>query len=64
MLFKFAGPLLKPPGFAGGYLLCNEAKDYDKPTRLSKSGLQKAANVIRFGVLELDAGARRSEVFF
>jgi hypothetical protein len=31
---------------------------------LSKSGLQKAANVVRFAMLELDAGARRSQVFF
>jgi hypothetical protein len=45
-------------------LICNEPDDYDKPTQLSKSGLQKAANVIRFAMLELDAGARRSEVFF
>jgi hypothetical protein len=45
-------------------LICNEDEDYDKPTQLSKSGLQKAANVIRFAMFELDAGARRSEVFF
>lgn len=45
-------------------LICNEPDDYDQPTRLSKSGLQKAANVIRFAMFELDAGARRSEVFF
>ena len=45
-------------------LICNEPEDYDKPTQLSQSGLQKAANVIRFAMLELDAGARRSEVFF
>lgn len=45
-------------------LICNEPGDYDKPTQLSKSGLQKAANVIRFAMFELDAGARRSEVFF
>ena len=45
-------------------LICNEPDDYDKPTQLSKSGLQKAANVIRFAMFELDAGARRSEVFF
>jgi hypothetical protein len=45
-------------------LTCNEPEDYDKPTQLSQSGLQKAANVIRFAMLELDAGARRSEVFF
>lgn len=45
-------------------LICNEPEDYDQPTRLSKSGLQKAANVIRFAMFELDAGARRSEVFF
>jgi hypothetical protein len=45
-------------------LICNEPEDYDKPTQLSKSGLQKAANVIRFAMFELDAGARRSEVFF
>ncbi|MBE0620892.1 MAG: hypothetical protein IH605_09895 [Burkholderiales bacterium] len=45
-------------------LICNELDDYDKPTQLSQSGLQKAANVVRFAMLELDAGARRSEVFF
>ena len=45
-------------------LICNDPEDYDKPTQLSKSGLQKAANVIRFAMFELDAGARRSEVFF
>jgi hypothetical protein len=45
-------------------LICNEDDDYDKPTQLSKSGLQKAANVIRFAMFELDAGARRCEVFF
>lgn len=45
-------------------LICNEPEDYDKPTQLSKSGLQKAANVIRFAMFELDAGTRRSEVFF
>jgi hypothetical protein len=45
-------------------LICNEPEDYDKPTQLSKSGLQKAANVIRFAMFELNAGARRSEVFF
>lgn len=45
-------------------LTCNEPEDYDKPTQLSQSGLQKAANVIRYAMLELDAGARRSEVFF
>jgi hypothetical protein len=45
-------------------LICNEPEDYDKPTQLSKSGLQKAANVIRFAMFELDAGARRSEVFW
>jgi hypothetical protein len=45
-------------------LICNEPEDYDKPTQLSKSGLQKAANVVRFAMLELDAGARRSQVFF
>jgi hypothetical protein len=45
-------------------LICNEPGDYDKPTQLSKSGLQKAANVIRFAMFELDAGARRSEVYF
>jgi hypothetical protein len=45
-------------------LICNEPDDYDKPTQLSKSGLQKAANVIRFAMLELAAGARRCEVFF
>jgi hypothetical protein len=44
-------------------LICNEPEDYDKPTRLSKSGLQKAANVIRFAMFELDAGSRRCEVF-
>jgi len=45
-------------------LICNEPEDYDKPTQLSQSGLQKAANVIRFAMFELDAGARRCEVFF
>jgi hypothetical protein len=45
-------------------LICNESEDYDHPTRLSQSGLQKAANVIRFAMFELAAGARRSEVFF
>jgi hypothetical protein len=45
-------------------LICNEPDDYDKPTQLSQSGLQKAANVIRFAMLELGAGASRSEVFF
>jgi len=45
-------------------LTCNEPEDYDKPTQLSQSGLQKMANVIRFAMLELDGGARRSEVFF
>jgi hypothetical protein len=45
-------------------LTCNEPEDYDKPTQLSQSGLQKAANVIRYAMLELDAGARRSEVFY
>ena len=45
-------------------LICNEPEDYDNPTRLSKGGLQKAANVVRFAMFELDAGARRSEVFF
>jgi hypothetical protein len=45
-------------------LICDQAEDYDEPTRLSKGGLQKAANVIRFAMFELDAGTRRSEVFF
>ena len=45
-------------------LICNEDGDYDKPTQLSKSGLQKAANVIRFAMFELDAEGRRSEIFF
>lgn len=45
-------------------LTCNEPRDYDKPTLLSKGGVQKVANVIRFAMFELDAGARRSEVFF
>jgi hypothetical protein len=45
-------------------LVCNEPEDYDKPTQLSKSGVQKAANVIRFAMYELDVGARRTEVFF
>ena len=45
-------------------LACNEPGDYDKPTLLSRSGVQKVANVIRFAMFELDAGARRSEVFF
>jgi hypothetical protein len=45
-------------------LACNEPDDYDKPTLLSKSGVRKVANVIRFAMFELDAGARRSEVFF
>jgi len=45
-------------------LICNEADDYDKPTQLSQGGLQKAANVIRYAMFELDEGTRRSEVFF
>jgi hypothetical protein len=45
-------------------LICNEPGDYDKPTLLSRSGVNKIANVIRFAMFELDAGARRSEVFF
>ena len=45
-------------------LICDEPDDYDRPTRLSQSGLQKAANVIRFAMFELDAGVRRCEVFF
>lgn len=45
-------------------IICSEDDDYDKPTQLSKSGLQKAANVIRFAMFELDAGSRRGEVFF
>ena len=45
-------------------LICIEPEDYDKPTQLSKSGLQKTANVIRFAMFELDAGVRRCEVFF
>lgn len=45
-------------------LICNEPDDYDKPTLLSRSGVQKVANVIRYAMYELDAGARRSEVFF
>jgi len=45
-------------------LICNEPRDYDKPTLLSASGVHKIANVIRFAMFELDAGARRSEVFF
>ena len=45
-------------------LICNEPEDYDKPTQLSKSGLQKAANVIRYAMFELEAGSRRCEVFF
>jgi len=45
-------------------LICNEPDDYDKPTQLSKSGLQKAANVIRYAMFEVDAVARRAEVFF
>ena len=45
-------------------LTCNEPDDYAKPTLLSKSGVQKVANVIRFAMYELDAGARRCEVFF
>ena len=45
-------------------LICNEPEDYDKPTQLSKSGLQKAANVIRFAMFELDAGASRSQIYF
>ena len=44
-------------------LICNEPDDYDKPTQLSKGGLQKAANVIRFAMFELDDGASRSQVF-
>lgn len=45
-------------------LICNEPGDYDTPTQLSRSGLRKAANVIRFAMFELDAGTLRSEVFF
>jgi hypothetical protein len=45
-------------------LACDEADDYDMPTLLSTSGVQKVANVIRFAMYELDSGARRSEVFF
>lgn len=45
-------------------LICTEPGDYDKPTQLSKGGLQKAANVIRFAMFELDAETQRSEVFF
>jgi hypothetical protein len=45
-------------------LVCNEPGDYDMPVLLSKSGVHKIANVIRFAMFELDAGARRSEVFF
>jgi hypothetical protein len=45
-------------------LACNEPEDYDKPTLLSKNGVQKVANVVRFAMYELDAGARRTEVFF
>ena len=45
-------------------LTCNEPDDYDQPTLLSKSGVQKVANVIRFAMFELDAGARRCEVFY
>jgi len=45
-------------------LACNEPSDYDRPTLLSKSGVQKVANVIRFAMYELDVGARRTEVFF
>jgi len=45
-------------------LICNEPEDYDKPTQMSKSGLQKAANVVRFAMFELEAGAQRSQVFF
>ena len=44
-------------------LICNEPGDYDTPAQLSKSGLQKAANVIRFAMFELEAGVRRSEIF-
>ncbi|TSA15890.1 MAG: hypothetical protein D4R74_05645 [Betaproteobacteria bacterium] len=45
-------------------LTCNDPGDYDKPTLLSRSGVQKVANVVRFAMFELDAGARRSEVFY
>jgi hypothetical protein len=44
-------------------LICDEPGDYDKPTQLSKGGLQKAANTIRYAMFELDAGSRRCEVF-
>ncbi|MBK5105270.1 MAG: hypothetical protein JJE42_13560 [Burkholderiales bacterium] len=44
-------------------LICDEPGDYDKPTQLSKGGLQKAANIIRYAMFELDAGSRRCEVF-
>lgn len=45
-------------------LACNEPEDYDMPTLLSKNGVQKVANIVRFAMYELDAGARRTEVFF
>jgi hypothetical protein len=45
-------------------LTCNESEDYDKPTLLSKRGVQKVAGVIRYAMLELDVGTRRTEVFF
>jgi hypothetical protein len=45
-------------------LICNEPGDYDSPARLSRSGVSKIANVIRYAMFELDAGIRRSEVFF
>lgn len=45
-------------------LTCNDSSDYAKPTLLSKRGVQKVASVIRFAMLELDIGARRSEIFY
>jgi hypothetical protein len=45
-------------------LVCNDPGDYAKPTLLSNGGVRKIANVIRFAMFELDAGAHRSEIFF
>ena len=45
-------------------LICTEDEDYDLPTRLSKSGVQKLCNVIRYVLFELEEGLRRSEIFY
>ncbi len=45
-------------------LACDEPEDYDRPTLLSKSSVQKVAKVVRFVMYELESGTRRTEVFF